>query len=175
MDEKKKLAAEELVRIGRIVASRGIRGEVKVILLTDFPERFKDLKTVYLIDNQGREAIIKIESSRYHKDFVIIKFEGVESISQAEVFRGSFLAVRQSEAVKLPGGSYYIFEIVGLDVYTEEGEYLGKVQAIWRTGSNDVYVIKDREQELLFPALRETILRIDLAEKKMIVHRLDMV
>jgi 16S rRNA processing protein RimM len=175
MDEKNKLAAEELVRIGRIVASRGNRGEVKVILLTDFPERFKDLKTVYLIDNQGREAIFKIESARYHKDFVIIKFEGVESISQAEVFRGSFLAVRQSEAVKLPVGSYYIFEIVGLDVYTEEGKYLGKVQAIWRTGSNDVYVIKDREKELLFPALRETILRIDLAEKKMIVHRMDLV
>jgi len=162
-----------LIRVGRIVGSRGNRGEVKVELLTDFPDRFRDLQWVYLIDPRDKLESLKIERVWFHKNFIIIKFEGVESISEAEILRGRFLAVKREEAVKLPEGSYYLYEVMGLDVFTEDGEYLGKVQEIWKTGSNDVYVVKDGEEELLLPAIREVVRKIDLTEKKMVVHLLE--
>lgn len=167
------LVEGNLIKVGRIVGSRGNRGEVKVKLLTDFPERFRDLQWIYLIDPEDKLESRKIEKVWYHKNFVIIKFEGVETISKAEILRGRFLAIKREEAVRLPEGSYYFYEVIGLNVYTEEEKYLGKVEEIWKTGSNDVYVVKNGEQELLLPAIREVIRKIDLIEKKIIVHLLE--
>lgn len=164
-----------LFSIGKIVAPHGVRGDVRIIPWTDFPERFFNLKSVFL-DN--RNLKLDVERVKASNKFFLIKFKDYDSMDKAETLRNKILMVEKEDLVDLPEGHYYIFDIIGLSVYTEEKEFLGTVKDVLETGSNDVYVVeKDnleeetskKNQPLLIPALKEVVKKIDLEDKIMIV------
>lgn len=165
---------EDLVTIGKILKTQGRRGEVRVLPLTDFDKRFEDLSEVSLVTKDRVCKVCKIKSVWYHRSFVILGFEHIDSISEAEKLRGAFVNIKREDIVKLPQGSYYFFEIIGLTVFTDDDKCLGKIVDVLRTGSNDVYIVKDdRKKEYLIPAIKSVIRKISLEEKKMIIHPLE--
>jgi len=157
---------EKLIVVGKIVAPHGVRGDVRVIPLTDFPERFKQLKQVLLDDGTN----LAIESVKYHKESVLLKFSGLDDRNTIEHLRGKLLKIEKKDAVKLQEGEYYHFDIIGLKVVDEAGEYLGVITDILRTGSNDVYIAEqDGKRPLLIPALKKVVTKIDVEGGQMIV------
>lgn len=160
---------EEFVLIGEIVNTQGCRGAVRVLPLTDFPERFRDLRVVCLVRGDERWRL-HIEQVAYHKQFVVLKFREISDMSAAEKLKGVLLQIPRSELVPLPVGHYYVFDIVGISVFTGEGECLGVVRDVLRTGANDVYVVQTGgERPLLVPALKEVVRDIDLKGGRMTV------
>ncbi|KJS18926.1 MAG: hypothetical protein VR72_20790 [Clostridiaceae bacterium BRH_c20a] len=156
-----------MIKVGQIMSTFGNKGELKVFPLTDDPERFKKLKYVYLIMPDG-DIKMHISSVRNHKNTVILSFKEVPDMSSAEKLRNIYICIEEEQLVKLPENHYFIFQIIGIEVY-EKGIFLGKIQNVIQTGSNDVYVVKDNEKEILIPALKSIVLGIDLDEKKMFV------
>jgi 16S rRNA processing protein RimM len=153
--------------IGRILSAHGTRGELAVEILTDFPDRFSLLKTVYL----GEQLIPTIlEGHRTHGGRVLLKLAGCENRDDAHKLRGQLIQVPIQEAMPLDDDEYYVHEIVGLDVVTTEGEYLGRIEEIVDTGSNDVYVVRRGGREILIPALSEVVLDVDLEEGRVEVR-----
>ena len=159
--------SEELVIIGKIVAPHGVRGDVRVIPLTDFPDRFLTMKSV-LVDEQRS---LTIESAKFHKQFVVLKFRGFDDRNSVEQLRGSLLRVRREDAVPLEEGRYYVFDIIGMSVYTTDGRQAGVITDVVSTGSNDVYVVERQgERALLVPALKKIVASIDVAGKRMVIQ-----
>lgn len=151
--------------IGRVGAPHGVRGEARVVPMTDFPERFEGMSDV-LIDDKS----VGIEHVRYHNDKIIIKFKGCDSRDDAQKLTGKMLSVPRSEAMPLNEGEYYTFDIIGLLVFDDNGEYLGKVVNVLETGSNDVYVARDDNgSETLIPALKSVVKEINLKDSRMVV------
>jgi 16S rRNA processing protein RimM len=162
----------KFISIGKIIGIFGKGGEVKVELLTDFPERFKKLKKVYLEDKKGIQEL-NIENVSFRENFVIIKFSEIENIKGAKKLLNKYIKVDKKNLVKLKKGQYYYFEIIGMDVETTEGKKLGKIKEIIKTGSNDVYVVENEEKgEILIPGLKEVVKEIDLKNKIMKVSLL---
>lgn len=157
----------QYLRIGKIINTQGIRGEVKVLPLTDDISRFDDLKYVLIDDDMLKKA--EVENVRYHKGIVILKLKGIESINDAEIYKGMYILVSREDAIKLPEGSYFVCDIIGLDVYDEDGVFLGKVKDVISTGSNDVYSVKSEDKEILIPALKTVVKQIDIQNGKMVV------
>lgn len=156
---------KDRVIIGRVGAAHGIQGEMRIIPLTDFPERFKSMREVMV-----GEELLHIESCRYHKQFVILKFREYPVREQAMQLTNRYLTVPRSEAMPLPEGRYYEFDIIGLKVESEQGEPLGEVENILHTGSNDVYVTHRPDgRELLIPALKAVVKLIDVPGGRMVV------
>lgn len=154
---------EEYFKVGQIVNTHGIKGEVKVIPLTDDVNNFKRYGKV-LIDDTWR----KIEGVKFQKDRVILKLEGIESINEAETFKLKYLRVLRSEEPELPDNMYYIKDIIGATVYDTENNDLGKIAEVLETKNNDVYWIK-KPKELLIPVLDNIVLEINVPEKKVII------
>ena len=164
---------EEYIIIGKIVSTQGNKGEVKVIPLTDSIDRFKRLTDVF-IGGKNNRRLLKIDNLRIDKNVVILKLKEVESIEKAKMIVGSFLEVKKCDTIRLPKDSYFIFDIVGLKVYTDENELLGKVEDVINTGSNDVYIVKNKDKkEILIPAIREVVKNIDLKRKRIIINVID--
>ncbi len=164
-----------LITIGEIISPRGNRGELKVLPTTDFPERFRDLQGVYLAHpGEGRAPRrVAVEGAWLHRGFVVLKVKGCDDPGTAESLRGYLVQVEEEELVKLPPGHFYVFQVIGLQVYSEEGELLGKVRDILRTGSNDVYVVeRPGGDELLVPGTREVVKRLDPDGGRMVIHML---
>lgn len=159
--------------VGRIVNTHGIKGELKVMPTTDDPKRFNDLKEIY-VERNGLEKY-SIEGVRYHKNFVLIKLKGIEDINAGELFKGGLLKIDRKDSLPLKKDEYYMSDLYDLEVFTEEGRYLGKLVDIIYTGSNDVYTVKNEEtgKELLLPAIKQVIKDVDLEAKKIIVHLLE--
>lgn len=159
--------------IGRIVNTHGVKGELKVMPTTDEPKRFEKLKSVF-VERKTMESY-EIQSVRYHKDFVLLKLKGIEDMNAAELLKGSVLKIDRKDSLPLKKDEYYISDLFGLKVFTEEERYLGELIDIIETGSNDVYVVKkeDREKDLLLPAIKQVIKNVDIEEQKMIVHLLE--
>ncbi len=150
------MLAEYLV-VGQLVNTHGVKGELKSTALTDDPQRFKKLKWVY-IDKNGSLEKYEITGVKFFKQFVIIKFEGVDSIEEAEKLKGFCLKIDRENAVKLPKDSFFITDLLGLSVYDEKGTLLGKLKDVIQTGSNDVYVVRDEAgTEILIPALKSVV------------------
>ena len=145
--------------IGRVLGPHGIKGEVQVEILTDFPERFDVLETAYL--GEELQAVV-VEGCRTRGRKALLKLAGCESRDAAGKLRGQLLQVPIEDAVPLEDGEYYLFEIVGLEVETIEGEFLGHVAEVIDTGGNDVYVVRDGDQEILIPALADVVTKVDL-------------
>jgi 16S rRNA processing protein RimM len=197
MSNSTERGAPEHLIVGQVVAPFGIRGELKVNILTEFPERLRKLKRVTLMPFASIEpglaptaaldpatirrasgagprprrpegpATYAIQSSQIHKGQVILSLEGVESVEAAEALRGYWVVVPIGEIPVLPSGSYYLYQLVGLDVYTTDGEQIGKVVDVITSSANDVYVVKgpgvvDSSGELLVPAIKTIVKRIDV-------------
>lgn len=161
---------QEFLEIGQIVNTFGIKGMVKVKPFTDDITRFDDLKKVYVESNKTKKEY-EIEEVKYHKDMVLIKFKGIDKVEEAELLRNSYLKVNRNEEPNLEDGTYYIVDLLGLDVYSDEGNLLGKVDDIFNNGSCDIYAIKDElGKQLLLPAISDVIKEINLEEKKIVVH-----
>lgn len=159
---------DELITIGKITKHQGNKGEVKVIPLTDYPDRFELLEQAILTKDDEQKRL-NIEDMRYHKEFIILKFEGIDDIGAATEVKNFLIKIPKSEAMTLPKESYYLHDIMGLQVITNTGRELGEVTDILETGSNDVYVVESDEEEYLIPALKEVIDKVDLEAGQMII------
>jgi 16S rRNA processing protein RimM len=163
---------EDLLQVGVITSTHGIRGEVKVFPTTDDAARFKKLKNVILDD--GRQKIdMEIASVKFFKNMVIVKFKGIDNINDVEKYRKARLLVTRENAVPLEENEYYIADLIGLSAVSDEGEELGSVTDVLQTGANDVYVITTPDKkEILVPAIRDCILQVDLEKQEMRIHLL---
>ena len=135
---------EDLLRVGVIANTHGIRGEVKVFPTTDEKERFKDLKKV-ILDMGKEQKVLEIQSVRFFKNLVILKFKGIDNINDIEMYKGKDLLVTREDAVPLEEGEYFIADLLDLDVYSDEDEKIGVLYDVMQTGANDVYVVKTEE------------------------------
>ena len=163
---------EQYLKVGVISSTHGIRGEVKVFPTTDSPERFETLKNVIL--ETGKQQIpLEIAGVKYFKQFVIVKFKGIDNINDIEKYRGMELFVSREDAVELEDDEFYIADLIGMKVVTEDGD-LGVLKDIMETGANDVYIIDtEKYGELLLPAIHDCILDVDVENDVMTVHLLD--
>ena len=160
-------------QVGVIASTHGLQGEVNVFPTTEDPNRFKKLKKVTLHTQRGEELELEVQSARFFKKFVIVKFKEFNNINEVEKFRGCELTIDRKDALKLEPGEYYCADLIGLDIIDEDGNVLGKVSDIIQTGANDVYAVsRESGKELLIPAIRECILDVDLKEGRMKVHLL---
>lgn len=159
----------DMITIGKISRHHNREGEVKVLILSDFPDRFLDLERVFLEKGEDIRRV-RVENVWFQKDFAIVKFAEVKNLQDAERLKDYFIKVPMQEAVELPEGHYFLHDIIGLDVFTDEGEHLGKLEDIITTGSNDIYVVYQGKKEIMLPAVHEVVKEINLAEKKMVVH-----
>lgn len=159
----------EYLIVGQLVNTHGVKGELKATALTDDPQRFKKLKWVY-IDKNGTLEKYNIVGIKFFKQFVILKFTGVDSIEAAEKLKGLYLKIDRANAVKLPKDSFFITDILGLKVYDENNLLLGELADVIQTGSNDVYIVKDTEgKEILIPALKSVVKEVALEEGRISV------
>ena len=163
---------DDLLQVGAITQTHGVRGEVKVFPTTDDPKRFKKLKKV-LLDTGAELLELEIESVKFFKQFVILKFKGFDSINDIEKYKKKNLYVTRENAVKLAKDEYFIADLIGLEVYEEDGSLLGELKDVLTTGANDVYVVDGAKYgEVLIPAIKECILKVEMDEKRMEVHLL---
>lgn len=161
------------LELGQIVNVKGLKGEVKVNSFTDDNTKFERIPKVF-IKQKSNLTEYEIEKVGYNKNQVIIKFKNIDTIEDAEKLRNSYIVVDREIFGELPEGVYYIADLIGLDVYTEANEYLGKVDDIFSTGSNDVYVVKDElGKQKLLPGIDEVIKEIDLESSKIIVNLIE--
>lgn len=161
---------QKRLEVGQIVNTFGIKGEVKVKPFTNDISRFDDLEKVY-IKTRKDEKIYKVENARYHKNMVLLKLEGINNPEQAEMLRNTFLEIDREDAIPLEEGTYFIADLIGLEVYTDEEKMLGKVEEIYNAGANDIYVIKDElGKQILLPGIDEVIKEVDFERNKIIVH-----
>ena len=150
-----------------------MRGEVKVFPTTDDVKRFKKLKKVIL--DTGKEQLpLEIEGVKFFKQFVILKFRGIDNINDIEKYKGKSLLVDREHAVKLKKDEYFIADMIGMDVFTEDGELFGALKDVMETGANDVYIIEMSDgKEVLVPAIKQCILDVDIENRKMVIHLLE--
>ncbi|MCR5665335.1 MAG: ribosome maturation factor RimM [Eubacterium sp.] len=164
---------DDMLQVGVIANTHGIRGEVKVFPTTDDIKRFGKLKEVYL-DTGKEKLLMKIKAVRYQKNMVIVKFDGVDNINDIEKYKSCGLWVTRENAVKLKKDEYFIADMIGMKVTSDEGEELGELIDVIQTGANDVYVVKGKDNaELLIPAIKQCILNVDIEAMTMEVHLLD--
>lgn len=164
---------QEYFEVGQIVNTFGIKGQVKVKPFTDDLERFEELKSVLV--EKGKELIeMQIEEVKYQQTVVLLKLKGIEDMNMAEKLKGCYLKIKREDARKLPNDTYFIADLIGLNVYTEDGILLGKVYDIYNNKSNDIYVIKDElGKQILLPAIKDVIKHIDIENEKITVHLLN--
>lgn len=165
---------EKQLQAGVITSTHGIRGEVKVFPTTDDAQYFRELKKVYL--DTGKEQIpLEIEHVKFFKQFAILKFKGVDNINDIEKYKGKSLMIDREDASPLGEDEYYIGDMIGMDVYTDDpAEHFGVLRDVLETGANDVYIIdSDRHGEVLVPAIRQCILRVDTEKNEMHIHLME--
>lgn len=160
---------EDLLKVGVITTTHGVRGEVKVYPVTD-AERFTELE--YVLLDTGREKLrLVIQNVKFFKNLVILKFEGIDNINDIEKYKGKDLWVSREDAQELDEDEYYIGDLIGMKVVLSDGTVFGTLKDVMETGANDVYVIKTAEGgEVLIPAIKECILAVDVEENTMTIH-----
>lgn len=157
---------KDYIKVGKIVNTHGVKGCMKVLALTDDLERFDELDYVYTeIDNKKR----KIESVWYRKGMVYLELEGINNMDDAIKLKESFISIEENQLKELPKDTYYIFELEGLEVYSTEGEYIGKIKEVFQTGANDVYEVKNKTNTYYIPAIKDVVKQINLEDKKVII------
>ncbi len=155
----------KFLQIGKIAGAHGIKGELKVIPLTDDPKRYKKLKNVYINEND-RMVEYRVENVRITNNTVLVKLSGIDDRDRALDYKNLFILIDRKDAVTLPEDTYFICDIIGCSVY-DDGRFLGEVTEVLETGSNDVYVVRgENNQEILIPALKSVIVDVDIENKK---------
>ena len=163
---------EQYLQVGVITSTHGVRGEVKVFPTTDDVSRFQDLEEV-LLDTGKRLIPLEIAGVKYFKQYVILKFKGIDSINDVEQYRRMPLLVTREQAVPLEENEYFIADMLGMEVYMEDGTLFGVLKDVMETGANDVYVVESRAHgEVLIPAIQDCILSVDIPENRMTVRLL---
>lgn len=161
---------QEYFEIGQIVNHFGIKGMVKVNPFTDDISQFEKLKSILLVKD-GKLSEVEIEETKYSKNQVLLKLKGIDTVEEAEKYRGCYLKIARSNSKKLPKDTYFIADLLGLTVYTDENILLGKVEDIYNSGANDIYVIKLEDgKQILLPGTKEVIKQIDLEQERITVH-----
>ena len=163
---------ESLLEVGQIVNTYGIKGFVKVNPLVDDNKQFKSFKTLY-IQEKNNVKEMQVEEVKFSKNLVLIKFKEIETIEQAEILRNIYIQAKRSD-IKLEKGAYFIVDLIGLEVYTEEGSFLGKIKEVLQPGANDVYVVEDEtKKQILLPVIPDVIKKVDIEGNKVIVKLLE--
>ena len=158
------------LEIGQIVNTFGIKGMVKIKPFTDDINRFDRLKKVYISNKNGKKEY-QIQEVKYHKNMVLMKLKGIDTLEQADLLRQSYLLVDRADEEPLEEGVYYIVDLLGLEVYTDDNKLLGKVDDIFNTGSNDIYVVKDEMgKQILLPGIPDVLKNVDLEKGRITVH-----
>ena len=164
---------EQFLQVGVITTTHGLKGEVKVYPTTDYPERFEEIKEV-LLDTGRTKMPLEIQSVRYFKNLVILKFKGINDINDIEKYKQCSLWVTRENATPLYEDEYYIADLIGCTVYLEDETEFGELIQVIETGANDVYVIKMTDgKEVLIPAIKDCILDVDIEAQEMTIHLMD--
>lgn len=164
---------EDMLQVGVISTTHGIKGEVKIFPTTDNPERFKELKSVFLETKQGMKTL-EITGVKFFKKFVILKFKEFDNINDVEKYKGCALFVARENAVKLEKDEYFIVDLIGLKVRDEEKNLTGTLIDVIETGANDVYVVELEDgREVLLPAIKQCILSVDIEKQLILVDIMD--
>ena len=158
---------KEYIKVGKIVNTHGIKGCVKCISLTDDMERFDELEYIYT-EKDGKKR--KINNSWYRKGLIFLELEDIDDMDTAESFRDTYISIFDDQLRELPEDSYYLFDLEGMEVYSTEGEYIGKISYVYQTGANDVYEIVNKDKSFLIPAVKEVVKEVNVKEKKMVIH-----
>ena len=163
---------EDRFQVGVITSTHGLKGEVKVFPTTDDPNRFKSLKEV-ILDTGKEQMTLKIEGVKFFKQFVILKFKGIDDINDIERYTKKSLFVTRENAVKLDKDEYFIADLIDIQVLNEDGADFGVLKDVLQTGANDVYVIEMKNgKEVLVPAIKECILQVDMENQFIKIHLL---
>ncbi len=159
-------------QVGVIASTHGLHGEVNVFPTTEDPNRFKKLKKVTLHTKRGEEIELDVQSAKFFKKFVIVKFKQFNDINEVEKLKGCELTIERKDAIKLQPGEYYCADLIGLSIVDEEGKALGTLVDVIQTGANDVYEMKreDGEENVLIPAIKDCILDVDIENKQIKIH-----
>lgn len=160
---------KDFFRVGVIANTHGIRGEVKIFPTTDDVKRFDYLKEAYI--DAGKEKIkVEVSNVRYFKNLVIVKFKGIDNINDIERYKGKDLLVTRENALPLEEGEYYLADIIGANVYIEDGNLFGSLEDVIETGANLVYSVQHEGKEVLLPVIDDCVKEVNVEEKKVIVH-----
>ncbi len=158
---------KDYIKVGKIVNTHGVKGCMKVLALTDDLERFDELDYVYTeIDNKKR----KVKDVWYRKGMVYLELEGISNMDDAIKLKESFVSIEENQLKELPQDTYYIFELEGLEVYSTEGEYIGKIKEVFQTGANDVYEVKSKANTYYIPAIKDVVKEVNIKDKKVIIN-----
>ena len=155
---------KEFLSVGQIINTHGVKGELKVLPLTDDLNRFKKLSIVYVNGSEKKVLYCKIAN-----DKIILKLDGIDTLEDAAKYVKAYIEVTRKDAAVLPNGHYFIADLIGCSVYDTNELFLGKISSVIQTGSNDVYWVKDNDKEVLIPALKRIVLSIDVLNEKIIV------
>ena len=160
------------LEVGKIVNTHGLRGEVKIVTWTDTPDVFEDIKYVYAV-RKNEEISLTVKGIKYQKNNIIVKFAEIESIDEAEKYKNCILKADREMLGELPEGVYYIADLIGCEVYEDNGKMLGKISDVFNTGANDIYAVSAPERkDLLIPVTEETVIDVNIEEKRVTVHLL---
>ncbi len=161
---------EDLLQVGILSSTHGVRGEIKVFPTTDDVKRFKKNKE-YILGTKNGNIDVMVESVKFFKQFVILKFEGIDTLDDILAYKGCSLYVNRAHAVKLQKDEYFIADLIGMEVFDEEDNYIGKLTDVLETGANDVYEITtEDEKTYLFPAIKECIKKVDMDNRKITAY-----
>jgi len=162
--------------LGRVLRPHGVRGELRLEIMTAYPERIVEGGRVFLgADPQdpGAAEERRVAHARRHQQFLILELEGITDRDEADAYREQYVMIPLEDAVPLEEGEFYLFQVLGIDVFTDEGEFLGRVSDVIETGANDVYVVHGPSGEILLPDIEECILKVDIPANRMTVHLME--
>ncbi|WP_085992411.1 ribosome maturation factor RimM [Oceanobacillus senegalensis] len=163
-----------MFKVGKIINTHGIRGEVKVLRISDFDDRFEKGNILFLEKDNDEKLELKIDGYRLHKGYDLLHFEGYNNINDVEHFKGLYLTITEDQLTELEEHEYYYHEIIGCEVYTTENQNLGIVKEILTPGANDVWVVKrHNEKDLLVPYIEDVVKSVNIEEQKIIIEPME--
>lgn len=164
-----KIGLRDLILIGHVIRPHGLTGLLRIVSYAQSKETFLEAGSVFLIKGENDLYEKKVVSIRPHRSFYLLKLSGLNSIDQAEIFRGAGILIRKDSLLKRDEDEFFWHELLGLEVYLVTGQYLGVLKEIFPTGSNDVYVVENQGKEFLIPAIHQVVKEINIAQKRMVI------
>ena len=158
---------KDYIKVGKIVNTHGVKGYIKCIPLTDDLERFEELEYVYTEKDNIKRTI---DDVWYQKGLVCLKLKDIDDMDKAESFKDTYISIVEDQLRVLPENSYYLFDLEGMDVYSNNGDYIGKISEVYQTGANDVYEVKNNKNSYLIPAIKDVVKSVNVQDKKMIIN-----
>lgn len=158
---------KDYIKVGKIVNTHGVKGYIKCIPLTDDLERFEELEYVYTEKDNIKRTI---DDVWYQKGLVCLKLKDIDDMDKAELFKDTYISIVEDQLRVLPENSYYLFDLEGMDVYSNNGDYIGKISEVYQTGANDVYEVKNNKNSYLIPAIKDVVKSVNVQDKKMIIN-----